>query len=484
MSRPERIRSLDPGGSEKRAASGKRERILDAAASLFAGRDLSLVTMEEVAARAGVAKGTLYNHFASKEDLYFSILTARMAHLCEAMRGILAEERSAGAGLRKYVVHTMMFLMKYPDFFRILRRERAILRTSAPAEIHDLRDELRGILRSFLSRGIEDGTVRAVPLDLATDLLLGAIEGSAVRCIEVGCAPHRGLPEAESVFDLLWRSLAARDPGAPSGELSGARVLVTREEESEDGLGREIVRLGGEVVHLSLLRTVPPEDSGPLKAAVAQASRYDWILFTSARGVEAFSGAGGDAAACGAARIGAVGEATARRTRDLLGRCDLIGESAGGEGLAASLRSTSTDLAGMRILLPRSAEARAELPSILRSAGARVDEVIAYRVIPADEDVSAIGDALSAGEIDVVTFASGSAARAFAERLGRSMREAGGRRARIASIGPSTSETLRALALAPDAEAASPSWAHLAQAALRAFRKDDARGAQAEVPGA
>lgn len=483
MSRPARKTNQAmavPGGRE---VARKRERILDAAASLFAWRDISLVTMEEVAARARVAKGTLYNHFSSKDDLYFSILTARMRHLCEAIRGLLNEEEHAGTGLRKYVVHTMMFLLKYPDFFRLLRRERACPRTAAPAEVDEMRNDLRDILRSFLSRGMEDGSMRAVPLDLTTDLFLGAIEGAAVRCIEDGCAPQRGLPEAEVVFDILWRSLAAVDPDAVPKGLAGARVLITRQEEIDEGLGTEIAKLGGVAIPLPLLRTAPPEDEAPLRVCVARASQYDWILFTSARGVDAFRDAGGSDSACGGAKLGAVGEGTARRLRGSIGRCDLAAETANGAGLASRLREAAVSLAGIRVLLPRAAEARPDLPRILRSEGAEVDEVVAYRTVPADVDPRPIARAMAAGEIDAVALASGSAARAFAAQFGESLRAAGERRPRIVSIGPSTSVSLREVGINPDGEAVSPSWAELALAVLRAVRGVPHRCGMADTPG-
>ena len=53
----------------------KRERILEAAADLFSQKSYHEVMMEDVAKMTSVAKGTVYNYFSSKEDLYFSIMS-------------------------------------------------------------------------------------------------------------------------------------------------------------------------------------------------------------------------------------------------------------------------------------------------------------------------------------------------------------------------------------------------------------------------
>jgi uroporphyrinogen III methyltransferase/synthase len=254
------------------------------------------------------------------------------------------------------------------------------------------------------------------------------------------------------------------------GPLAGARVLVTREERGEGELRAEIESLGGEAVRFPLLETRPPEDAAPLAAAVRSLAEYDWIAFTSARGAIALHAACEEAGAAPSpsTRLAAVGEATARAVRERFGRVELVSEVMTGEGLARALEKASP-LAGRRILLPRADIATPGLPRMLREAGAAVEEIVAYRTVTTDVDAAPVRSALLAGEIDAVTFASGSAAHAFAEVVGAELLRAPSPRARVVSIGPVTSEALRALDIMVDEEATSPGMRELAGAVVRAL---------------
>ena len=78
--------------------------------------------------------------------------------------------------------------------------------------------------------------------------------------------------------------------------------------------------------------------------------------------------------------------------------------------------------------------------------------MIAYRTLEAGSDAGPLRRALERGEIEAVTFASGSAVRSFARRVGFELLRSRGRRTLVVSIGPSTSEALRALGAEPDEE--------------------------------
>lgn len=448
-----------------RSANGKakRGRILDAAAALFAGRELSRVTMDDVAARARVAKGTLYNHFDSKEDLYFSIITARMGALLDALRNLFEAEESAGLRLRKIVVHSLMFLLKYPDFFRIMRKEGSCPAIGAPRELEESRRDLRLLVREVLDQGMREGTFRQMEPEFAADLVLGCIEGAAMRCLEQGGLPARGRPEPEVLFDFLNHALEGAEANGDR-RLTGIRVLVTREEGGDGPLARAIRALGGTAIVQPFVRTVPPRDPAPLRRAARTMAAYDWVVFTSARGVEAFAAArGGDAPIPPGTRLAAVGPATARRVRELLGRVDLVAEDSTGEGLG-TLLSAEGDLRGKRILLPRAEDSGTDLPATLRLAGARVDERVAYRTVPDATGARDVRARIQAGSVDVVTFASGSAVRAFAARIPLDELKPARHPIRIVSIGPTTSAALRSLGSAPDAEAAESTMEALALA--------------------
>ena len=93
------------------------ERILEAAADLFSQKSYHEVMMEDVAKMIGVAKGTVYNYFTSKEELYFSIMSLRMKNLLNSLTEKIKTEHNSIDSLRSYTLHVYMFMMKYQNFF-------------------------------------------------------------------------------------------------------------------------------------------------------------------------------------------------------------------------------------------------------------------------------------------------------------------------------------------------------------------------------
>jgi len=261
------------------------------------------------------------------------------------------------------------------------------------------------------------------------------------------------------------------DPGQRE-RLDGTVVVVTREEEPGEGLSAEIRRLGGEPLAVPMLRTERPTDPTPLRQAAASVASYAWVLFTSHRGVEAFAEAwrnAGRPEIPRSTRIGAVGPATARSAEERLGRCDSTAAESRGSGLARELlrRETRRDV---RVLVARAEDGRPELATILREAGVEVDEVIAYRTVPVTIDPAPVREALGAGKVAAVALASPAAARAFITQVGVEWLGGPNGRTLLVTIGPSTSEAVRALGLAPAAEADVPSLSELARAAACAVR--------------
>jgi len=101
----------------------KREKIIDAAAKLFSHKSYHEVMMEDVANLISVAKGTVYNYFASKEELYFSIMQMRMEKLISSLKEKIESEESSLDSLRSFTTHLYMFMMKYQNFFLIYQKE-------------------------------------------------------------------------------------------------------------------------------------------------------------------------------------------------------------------------------------------------------------------------------------------------------------------------------------------------------------------------
>ena len=244
--------------------------------------------------------------------------------------------------------------------------------------------------------------------------------------------------------------------------LSGKRIVVTRARAQASGFAARLRELGAEVVQLPVVRIAPPEDPAPLRRAAEEAGSYDWIVFTSANGVDRFfatlAEAGKDARALGGVRACAIGPATGEALARHGIRADLVPDEFVAEAALEAL-SSATELAGKRILIPRAAEARPVLPDGLRERGADVVEVAAYQTVQDGSGAEGVREKLDAGEIDWVTFTASSTVRSFASLLGPDPGKA-----RVASIGPITSATVRELGMRVDVEAAEYTIPGLVQA--------------------
>lgn len=231
--------------------------------------------------------------------------------------------------------------------------------------------------------------------------------------------------------------------------LAGKRVLVTRPRAQAPELAARLAALGAEAVEAPAIRIVPPDDARPLAAACAAAASFDWIVFTSANGVDAFAqrlaAGGGAAPALAGVRICAIGPATGDRAAGYGLRVDLEPSDNRGEGVGAALRA-GRDLRGKRILLPRADLARPALPAALRAAGADVVEVTAYRTVAAAGwPGPAVREMLLKRELHAVTFTSASAVRNAVRSLGPAQAVDLLRPTVVASIGPVTARAARQL---------------------------------------
>jgi uroporphyrinogen-III synthase len=235
--------------------------------------------------------------------------------------------------------------------------------------------------------------------------------------------------------------------------LAGRRVLVTRAAGQASKLSEALRALGAEPVEVPVLEIRPPVSYEAFDAALGQINRYDWLVFTSLNAVPAFHIRSMDLGISLAElrpRVAAIGKSTAQAIESLLRvRVSLTPEDYVAESLVAALKNR---VAGKRVLLARAAVARDVIPDALRTAGAQVDVVEAYRNVLPEDAPEALRAAL-AGRIDAVTFTSSSSVthlKEAAEKAGIAFPFAG---VKAISIGPITSATLRAEGWAPAAEA-------------------------------
>lgn len=212
--------------------------------------------------------------------------------------------------------------------------------------------------------------------------------------------------------------------------LRGRRIVVTRPHGQAEELAAELESRGAMVLAMPLVAIEALSDAGALRAALEDIERYDWVVFTSANGVAAVRRLAAD---LGEARIAAVGPATAAAVRALALEPSFVPERFAGAEIVAGLEP----LSGARILLPQADVADPGLAEELRSRGAIVDAIPAYRTVEVERSAPEIAAFRAA---DVVVLASGSAARSLAS-------QGGAGDALIICIGPKTADVAREVGL-------------------------------------
>jgi uroporphyrinogen III methyltransferase/synthase len=233
--------------------------------------------------------------------------------------------------------------------------------------------------------------------------------------------------------------------------LFGRRIVVTRTRQQAGVLSARLRSLGAEVTELPTIKIVPPENLMEFGELVRDSFQYDWVVFTSPNGVTAFFDlffkVYDDARSLGNARIAAIGPGTAKRVKDFHLAVDLQPEESVAERLVDAFQQHES-VENLRFLLVRAANARDVLPKRLTQLGAIVDEAIAYRTVPENDDITGARKRFTDEGADLITFTSSSTVENFL-----AMKFPWPKGIKTASIGPITSGTMQQAGLEVDVEA-------------------------------
>ena len=185
----------------------KHESILDAARAVFSREGYAASSVEDVATEAGIAKGTVYIYFKSKEELYFAALLRDLRAFGEEARA----QMDCAAGLREKIEAFFRVRLEYckahRDFLRIYLTEGSSMCVSPIGnELRRLqRDNMRH-LASVIERAVRKREIRAVSAPALAAKLFDMARGLVERQL-LGWKEFQVRNEAAFATDLLWRGL-------------------------------------------------------------------------------------------------------------------------------------------------------------------------------------------------------------------------------------------------------------------------------------
>lgn len=223
--------------------------------------------------------------------------------------------------------------------------------------------------------------------------------------------------------------------------LFGKRIVVTRARAQASALTGRLERLGAEVLEVPAITIAAPDSYQPLDESIRALASYQWLVFTSVNGVDAFfarlHAAGKDTRALAQVKVAAIGAETAARLQRYGIEPDVVPFEFRAEGVWKAMEPLVQT--GQRVLIPRAQVARDYLPAKLKEAGLSVHVVSAYKTVIDTSERETLITALKKGETELVTFTSSSTVTNLLSMLGDEVDLLN--KVQLACIGPVTADT-------------------------------------------
>jgi AcrR family transcriptional regulator len=162
----------------------KRDRIIGAALRLFAQQPYQEVTMDSVAKLAGVAKGTLYLYFPSKEALYLGILTDGFEKAAQSYPADL--QADVAERLRRAIAVSIQFYDRHRDFLQLLATEEPRIAAARNRLIQEFRQRGFDFFTSLIEEGVSTGLFRQTDSRAAALMITGSIRSILLYYGEIG----------------------------------------------------------------------------------------------------------------------------------------------------------------------------------------------------------------------------------------------------------------------------------------------------------
>lgn len=159
----------------------KKDAIIEAATRLFAAKGFHETSTAEVAKEAGVAQGTLFYHFKSKEGIMLEAFHAIMATYIEKMAAALREAPTGLAGVEAILRFHFAFTETNAERFLVVLRDFPFYFAHSDPENREMvRERIRqtlAVLREALEKGRRDGSIREVEVEATAHVLRGLMHG-------------------------------------------------------------------------------------------------------------------------------------------------------------------------------------------------------------------------------------------------------------------------------------------------------------------
>ncbi|MDD5204909.1 MAG: TetR/AcrR family transcriptional regulator [Desulfobacterales bacterium] len=165
----------------------KRESIIQAAIEVFSKKDFKTASISEIARKAGVADGTIYQYFKNKEDLFFSIPVEKTNEFRSQLELHLEGISGALSKVRKFVWYFLYYFQTNPDYGRILMLEMRVSRSFVKTETYGFLKQSVDQVLDIIIEGQKEGVIRKdTDIYILRHLVLGTLEHMVSRWLLKG----------------------------------------------------------------------------------------------------------------------------------------------------------------------------------------------------------------------------------------------------------------------------------------------------------
>jgi len=187
----------------------KPQQIIEAAVRVFARKGYYNSRVSDIAREAGIAAGTIYLYFKTKDDILVTLFRDKMAEFVGALRKAIADERDVASKVRRLVLLHFCMLEENPELAEVvqveLRQGQKFFRGASSQEI----GAYFALIGSVLDEGVAQGCFRSdLPVKVATKMLFGAMDQMATSWV-LGKRGYQLADTADAVAEIFLQGVAA-----------------------------------------------------------------------------------------------------------------------------------------------------------------------------------------------------------------------------------------------------------------------------------
>ena len=165
----------------------RRESIIQAAIDVFSKKDFKTASISEIAQKAGIADGTIYQYFRNKEDLFFSIPIEKTNEFRSQLELHLEGISGAFNKIRKFVWYFLYFFKTNPEYGRILMLEMRVSKGFVKTETYGFLKQSVSQVMNIIIEGQNEGVIRQdTDIYILRHLILGILEHMVSRWLLKG----------------------------------------------------------------------------------------------------------------------------------------------------------------------------------------------------------------------------------------------------------------------------------------------------------